>query len=264
MGSELTQTARRPLIGISASEVREAETIRRVKEDEPPSREIVLGTHYTESILSAGGMPVVIPPLEPALLEELLDDRIDGLCISGGPDVDPSFYECDPDPNLGPTDPAFDRFELELVRQGVEREIPTLAICRGIQVLNVSLGGTLIQHLPDCSSLSHRQDEPGYLPGHPIEILPDSRLAELAGQPTLEVNTYHHQAIHDLGHDLRVAARAPDGVIEAVEGVNGGFLLGLQWHAELMVPRRLETEIFRNLIDAAGAFALDRTGNLRR
>lgn len=264
MGAQLTARDLRPLIGVSASEVRDAKTIRHIKEDEPPGREIVLGNHYIDAILAAGGMPVVIPPLGPELLDEIVDERIDGLCIPGGPDVDPSHYRAAPDPCLGPTDPAFDRFQLAIAERAVERELPLLAICRGIQVLNVSLGGTLIQHLPDHSSLSHRQEEPGFVPGHRIELAPGSRLADLTGETALDVNTYHHQAIDVLGRDLQVTAWAPDGVIEAVEGAGSSFLLGLQWHAELMAPRHVEARIFHGLVAAAGAHARHRREGVPR
>lgn len=264
MGTALTARDLRPLIGISASEVRDAETIRHIDEDEPPGREIVLGNNYVDATVAAGGMPVVIPPIAPKLIEELVGERLDGLCVPGGPDVDPSHYGAAPDPCLGPTDPEFDRFQLTLSQRAVEHEIPVLAICRGVQVLNVSQGGTLIQHLPDHSSLDHRQDEPGFVPGHRIELAPGSRLTELTGESVLEVNTYHHQAIDVLGRDLQVTAWAPDSVIEAVEGAGSSFLLGLQWHAELMTPRRVEASIFAGFVDAAHEHARRRRESLPR
>lgn len=243
--------ARRPLIGISASEVREAKTIRRVREDEPPGHEVVLGTSYVSATVAAGGIPVMVPPLDPEQIIDLLDDRLDGVCLTGGPDLDPSYYGAEPDPHLGPTRPDFDAFELTLARGAVERQVPLLAICRGMQVLNVSLGGSLIQHLPDHTTLSHRQDEPGHVPGHPVALATDSRLAAMVGEREIAVNTYHHQAIRDLGSGLKVAAKAPDGVIEAVEGADDAFVLGLQWHAELMVPRLIEARIFADFVRAA-------------
>jgi putative glutamine amidotransferase len=244
---------RRPLIGISASEIREAQTIRRVREDEPPGHEFVLGTSYVSATVAAGGMPVMIPPLDPPHVHELLDECLDGVCLTGGPDIDPVFYGAEPDPNLGPTKAEFDAFELTLSRGAVERGVPLLAICRGIQVLNVSLGGSLIQHLPDHSPLSHRQDEPGHVPGHPITVAPESRLATLIGATDIEVNTYHHQAIETLGSGLVPVARAADGIIEAVEGAGDDFVFGVQWHAELMAPRDIEARLFAGLVDAASA-----------
>lgn len=245
----------RPLIGISAAEVRTAKTIRRVKEDEPLGREYVIGDNYIQAIVQAAGMPVVIPVLAIECIDELLDERVDGICIPGGPDLDPVHYGAEPDPNLGPTDMAFDAFQLALIERAVARHTPLLAICRGMQVLNVAVGGTLLQHLPDHSPLSHRQDDPGHIAGHSIQVEPTSRLADLIGLSTLEVNTYHHQAVESLGRNLRVTARAPDGVVEAVEGEGPGFLVGLQWHAELMAPRKVEALIFAGLVDAAAQAA---------
>lgn len=251
MGAQVTATAARPLIGISASEVRAAKTIRRVREDEPPSHEIALGVSYVAAIAAAGGMPLVIPPLEPDLIDELLDQRLDGVCLSGGPDLDPSFYGAEPDPNLGPTDPDFDAFELALAAGAVERGMPILAICRGAQVLNVSLGGSLIQHLPDHTSLAHRQEAPGDVPGHPVSLSRESRLADLIEQSEIAVNTYHHQAVRELGQGLAVAARAPDRVVEAIEVEDLPFAIGVQWHAELMAPRQIEARLFEGLVGAA-------------
>lgn len=264
MGAQLTGTQLRPLIGVSASEIRDAKTIRQPAQDEPAGREAVIGCRYIEAIALAGGIPVMIPPIDLALLEDLLDERIDGICIPGGMDVDPRFYGAEPDANLGPTDPDFDEFELALLKRVAERKIPLVAICRGVQVLNVSRGGTLIQHLPDHSDLAHRQQEAGDVEGHSIELDPESRLASLTGTSSFGVNTYHHQAIDQVGSGLRVVARAPDGVIEAVEEDGLGFVLGLQWHAELMAPRDIEAAVFAGLVEAASEHARRRQESLLR
>ncbi len=239
----------RPLIGISASEVRPAETLRQIKEGEPRGTEIALGTDYVKAIETAGGIPVVIPPLGTRTIERLLS-RIDGLCLSGGPDIDPVNYGARRTPDVGPTDLDTDRFEIELARSAVGRGLPVLAICRGMQVLNVAFGGDLIQHLPLISKLSHRQDDPGTVPGHRIRIVPGSRLAELSGENEIGVNTFHHQAVHRLGAGFEVTARAPDGVIEAIENGDHDFVIGVQWHGEL-AGRDLEARLFGELIEAA-------------
>jgi len=242
----------RPLIGISASEVRDAETLRQIKEGEPPGREIALGTDYVTAIERAGGIPVVIPPVDSTLVDGLFD-RLEGLCLSGGPDLDPVAYGADPADELGPTDPALDLFELGLAREAVRRDMPVLAICRGMQVLNVSLGGSLIQHLPAVSDVPHRQEAPGTVPGHPIAIETGSKLAEAAGATEIEVNTFHHQAIERPAETLKVTARAPDDTIEAVESPDNSFVVGVQWHAELAAGREVESRLFGELVEAASS-----------
>ena len=243
-----------PLIGISASEIRPAHTIRRIKEGEPPGHEIALGTDYATAIERAGGIPVVIPPNATRSIPDLIE-RIDGLCVSGGPDIDPVAYATDPSPDLGPTDAAVDRFELDLAREAFRRDLPVFAICRGMQILNVALSGSLIQHLPDITAIAHRQDEAGTVPGHEIEIEPGTRLAEAAAGTRAAVNTFHHQAIDRIGAGLEVTARAPDGTIEAIESIEHRFVVGVQWHAELAGPRDLESRLFADLVDAAAATA---------
>jgi putative glutamine amidotransferase len=246
----------RPVIGITPSEIRTAETLRPIKEGDPPSREIALPTEYAAAVSDAGGIPVLLPPVDPERARGALD-HLDGICVSGGPDLDPAAYGEEPSPHLGPTDSGLDRFELDLVGESLDRDLPLLAVCRGMQILNVVAGGNLIQHLPEVTATPHRQDEPGTAPGHPVEIDPDSRLARFVGGTTIGVNTFHHQAIDRLGQDLEVVATAPDGVIEAVELPGRDFVVGVQWHAELAGPRPLETGLFEALVEAAAHPARD-------
>jgi putative glutamine amidotransferase len=248
-----------PLIGLTTSEVRRAETISPVPEGEPRMHEMALGLTYLRAIEACGGLPVVVPPLRLELVEPILD-RLDGLCLSGGPDLDPETYEERPHPELGPIEPDLDRFELAIAGAADERGIPILAICRGTQALNVVRGGTLVQHLPAHGSaahgLRHRQEgAPGSEPTHPVEIDPESLLAATVGATRLDVNSFHHQAIDRLGDDLVVSARAPDGVIEAVEDPGRDFLVGVQWHAELLAGREPEQALFRAFVVAAGCGA---------
>ena len=153
----------RPLIGVTTSEVRHAETVEPTPEGEPPRHEMALGLTYLRAIEAAGGLPVVIPPLHLDAIEPLLD-RLSGICLSGGPDLDPVAYGQKPDEHLGPTEPDLDRFELAIASAADQREIPLLAICRGTQALNIVRGGTLVQHLPDVEReepVQHRQRIPG-------------------------------------------------------------------------------------------------------
>jgi putative glutamine amidotransferase len=242
MGAELTS---RPLIGVTTSEVRIAERVEQTPEGEPPRREMALGLRYASAIEAAGGLPVVLPPLSLPAVEPLLD-RLSGLCLSGGPDLDPEAYSQRRHPRLGPTEPQLDRFELGLARAADARTLPLLAICRGAQALNVVRGGTLHQHLPD-----HRQKEISDAPSHSVKIEPASQLARLLGRTALEVNSFHHQAVARLGKGLTAVAWAGDDVIEGIEDARRPFTVGVQWHAECMADREEQANLFRGLIEAA-------------
>ena len=163
----------RPLIGVSTSEVRFADSVDPTPQGEPPRREMALGLTYLRAIEAAGGLPLVMPPLDVAAIEPLLD-RLDGICLSGGPDLDPATYHERRHPELGPVEPELDHFELEVARAADNRGLPILAICRGLQAINIARGGTLHQHLPDRpgTPLEHRQKLPGDRVTHPVEIAP--------------------------------------------------------------------------------------------
>lgn len=241
----------RPLIGVTTSEVRRAETIEPTPRSDPPRLEMALGLIYLQAIEAAGGLPVVVPPLEVEAIEPILD-RFDGFCLSGGPDLDPETYGARPHPELGQIEPALDRFELAIARSADAREMPLLAICRGMQALNVVRGGTLYQHWPDVDgTLVHRQREPGDQPTHDIRIEEGSSLSLMIDAAELAVNSFHHQAIDDLGERLRPVAWASDGAIEAVEDPSRRFLVGVQWHAEALAHRPEEREIFERFVDAS-------------
>jgi len=229
----------RPLIGVTTSELRPSgmSTLRR--QGEPDHPEMALGMTYLQAIERAGGVPVVLPPCVSDL--EALMARLDGVCLSGGPDLDPGAYGAtDRHAELGPTEPSLDAFELALARAAVERGMPLLGICRGAQTLNVACGGTLHQHVP-----GHRQRESGRHATHDVEVLAGTRLATLLGAGTLGVNSFHHQAVDRLGDRLRISACAADGTVEGIEA--DGFVLGVQWHAETLADGRL----FEALVTAA-------------
>lgn len=202
---------------------------------------MALGMTYLRTLDAAGAIPVVLPPTGTDHLGPLLD-RLDGLCLSGGPDLDPAAYGApDRHVELGPTEPSLDAFELSLVRMGLQRGMPMLAICRGSQALNVACGGTLHQHVP-----GHRQAEMATEATHDVEIESRSRLHRMVRTRTLAVNSFHHQAVDQVGEGLRVVARAPDGTIEAIEG--DGFVVGVQWHAETLSAHM---SLFEALVMAA-------------
>jgi len=242
----------RPLIGVTTSEVRLGSEVEQTPQGEPPRREMALGLTYLSAIEAAGGLPVVMPPLDLEAVEPLLE-RCDGICLSGGPDLDPAAYGARRHPELGPIESELDRFELELARRADSRGLPILAICRGEQALNVARGGTLHQHLPDRPgvNIEHRQSDPGAKTTHPVEIMAGTHLAKLMGRRRAQVNSFHHQAVDRLGTGLRAVAWSPDGVIEGIEAPAREFMVGVQWHAEILVHKRAHAALFRGLVEAA-------------
>jgi putative glutamine amidotransferase len=247
----------RPLIAVTTSELRRPEDVIARPQGEPPKLEVALATQYPEAIERAGGIPIIVPLLRPEAIESLLD-RVDGVCLPGGPDLQPSAYGQEPHSELGPTEPRVDAVELALVRAADRRNLPILGICRGMQALNVARGGTLHQHLPDVvgDRLEHRQSEHGSVTTHKVETAPHSRLRATFGGPKLEVNSFHHQAVQTLGRDLVATAWAEDGTIEAVENPGERFVLGVQWHAEGLIDHG---PLF-DLLIAAAAGAEEQAG----
>jgi putative glutamine amidotransferase len=248
--------AGRPLIGVTTSEMREARRTHPLPEGDPPQHEMALGMTYMKAIEAGGGLPVVLPPLKLETIEPFLD-HLAGICLSGGPDLDPRAYGAAPHPKLGPCERSLDRFELALARAADRRRVPLLGICRGAQTLNVARGGTLHQHVGDVldGSIDHRQKESARVSTHVVEIVPGSRLARMTGGGELAVNSFHHQAVDQVGRGLSVVARSPDGLVEAIEDPALPLCLGVQWHAETLVDRPEHAEIFRALVDAAAVRA---------
>ena len=220
-------------------------------EGEPPRREMALGLTYLQAIERAGGAPVVLPPLGPGAIRPLLD-RLAGLCLSGGPDLDPATYGQRAGDHLGPTWTDLDFFELAVARGADARGLPILAICRGMQTLNVARGGTLHQHLNQAKGIAHRQSEAAEEPTHAVRIAGASRLAAVMGSQGADVNSFHHQAVDRLGSGLRAVAWAPDGVMEGVEAEDRDFVLGVQWHAECLIDRPEQLDLFEAFVEVAG------------
>ncbi|MEO3788343.1 gamma-glutamyl-gamma-aminobutyrate hydrolase family protein [Actinocorallia sp. B10E7] len=191
----------------------------------------LLATSYPRSVERGGGEPVLLPP--PASLDgvESLVSRLDGLVIAGGPDVEPARYGEAPHERTGTPDPARDRWESALLRAAMEADTPFLAICRGMQLLNVVQGGTLIQHLPDEVGHDRHLPQQGRFTRHRVRIAPDSLTGRLLGE-LVDVPTYHHQAVRHPGRGLVPVAWAADQVVEAVEVQGHRFGLGVQWHPE--------------------------------
>jgi len=242
----------RPLIGVTVSEIRRKEDAQRVRHGEPAQTEMTLGLPYMRAVELAGGLPVAVSPLAPDGVEALLE-HLSGLLLTGGPDLDPGVYGAEPHAELGPVDRSVDEFEIAMCRQADGQGLPILGICRGAQVLNVARGGTLHQHLPDLPGdiLEHRQPEPGNRTTQEVMVAPDSRLAGTTGGGPVKVNTFHHQAIDRPGIGLRPVAWAGDGVVEAIEGEDGPFVLGVQWHAETLIDEAEQLALFELLVHAA-------------
>jgi putative glutamine amidotransferase len=245
----------RPLIAVTTSEIRHRHSATTTTEGEPPQEEMALGLKYLRAIEDAGGIPLVMPPLNPAALEPLLG-QVAGVCLSGGPDLDPVAYGARRHELTGPSWSQLDRFELALARAADARRLPVFAICRGLQVLNVARGGTLHQHLPEVvgEQICHRQSEPGHQLTHWVALTGPSRLRSILGADRRRVNSFHHQAVSRLGEGLTVTARASDGTVEAVEALDRDFVVGVQWHAECLVDRPEQAALFGTFVEAARRF----------
>ncbi len=205
---------------------------------------------YARALALAGGMPLVLPPTtdEDALGAAL--HRLDGLVLIGGKDLSPRWYGQKRHPRTRPADRRRLEGDLLLAQVALARDIPILGICMGCQLLNVGLGGDLIQHIPDRVGTAVRHFPRESF--HPARVAPGSRLAAVLGRTELEVNSSHHQAIGRLGEGLRAVAWAPDGIVEAVEGNGERFLLAVQWHPERIADRPGQLALFRALVEAAG------------
>ncbi|WP_212911130.1 gamma-glutamyl-gamma-aminobutyrate hydrolase family protein [Streptomyces sp. TS71-3] len=193
---------------------------------------------YRRLVQAAGGIAVMLPPDSPDHAAAAIE-RLDGLVISGGPDVDPDRYGAERDPRTGPPAHERDTWELALIDAALAAGTPMLAICRGMQALNVALGGTLVQHLD-----GHGDDRPGVFGTHSVVPVPGTRYASLVPEES-GVAVHHHQALDRLGSGLVVSARAADGTVEAVELPGAPWVLGVQWHPEMADDPRVMQDLVR-------------------
>jgi putative glutamine amidotransferase len=215
-----------------------------------------LHSSYVRSVEQAGGLALILAPGGPADAAQLLD-RVSGLLLTGGSDVDPASFGEARHPALKRVIPERDAFEIALCREALRRDLPLLAICRGQQVLNVALGGTLYQDLASQvpNALEHSADGERWQTSHDVVLLCGTRLRSILGVERLEVNSFHHQAVKDVGPGLVVSARSPaDGVIEGVESQAHRFVVGVQWHPEDFVGRSAAfAPLFAALIETCAA-----------
>jgi putative glutamine amidotransferase len=210
---------------------------------------------YVRSVEHAGGIPVLIPvqDLTPEDAHHLLS-RLDGVILTGGPDVEPRRYGADPHPKTGTPRSARDATESAICAASTGSALPILAICRGLQILNVVRGGTLHQHLPDLVEHDEHAPYPRGYGDHKVSVEPGSLIAGIVGWDSAPVPTHHHQAIDHLGKQLTATAWADDGTIEAVEDPSLPFLVGVQWHPEVGE----DPGLFVGLVAAAAAFSAAR------
>jgi putative glutamine amidotransferase len=235
-----------PIIGLTTSRSTNAAGI----------PQISLTEAYVQAVLRAGGLPVLIPVGLSNSQVGVLYSHLQGLLFTGGGDIDPARYGGVPHSRVYDIEPQRDELEIHLVRQAVSDGLPFLGICRGIQVINVALGGKLYTDISDQHPAALRHDmAPGFprdLIAHPVEVKPASSLAGLTHLPSLEVNSLHHQGISSVAPTLQPTAFAPDGLVEAVELPGHPFALGIQWHPEWLPESDPMQAILRGLVDAAG------------
>lgn len=252
-----------PVIGVTSTLKKDSDSVAQ----RPLGSFVRADFDYVEGVVQAGGVPVVLPPVAEAAEE--MAQSIDGLLLCGGTDLDPGYYGEEPIPELGETLPARDAFEMALLGHALKRGTPVFGICRGLQLLNVALGGTLYQDLSSQlggsqvggGSIAHRQQMPKWQWTHEVEVSGGSEMAKIMKSTELRVNSYHHQGIKDLAGGLFVVARASDGVVEGIESSNLSehWLLGVQWHAEAMRDVGSEhRSLFEAHVAAASRYALRR------
>lgn len=236
---------KKPIIGITLDSANNSEQYQY-----SPFPWYALRQNYIDCIIKAGGIPIMIGYDFDSI--DQITDLIDGLLIPGGAgDVNPKFYGHRITSDKIKLNDERSKFEIELTKNTLAKNIPFLGICNGMQVLNVACGGTLIQHIPDYvqSSINH-DNSTGGLPSHLIQIKPGFMLSEMTDYSEHMVNSTHHQAIGELGNNLSVSATAPDGIVEAIESLYHRFALGVEWHPEYL-NSELDFELFKRLVAAA-------------
>jgi len=211
---------------------------------------------YTSAIVQAGGIPLLLANGLPRPALESFCSRVDGILLTGGGDVETARYDGEDHPAVGRPDPARDETEITLAQICAQQKIPLLGICRGAQVLNIALGGTLYAHIPVQFSSSlqhdcHALDDARTHLAHTVQIQPGSRLHQVVGETGLPVNSLHHQGLQRLGSDLQSTAWAPDGLVEAVELADHPFFIGVQWHPECLPDQPATQALFAAFVKAA-------------
>ena len=243
----MTPYFQRPIIGLLTYQKEAAERARHV---------VGIMPSYIEAVRLAGGIPILLPLLLDELEMQATLQRVDGILLPGGGDVEPHRYNGTFHPTMYSLDPVRDEFEIKTVRYAIKQEIPIFAICRGIQVFNVALGGTLWEDvhsmLPNAIKHDYYKNHSRNHLAHTVDVEPDSCLAYYLQSTQVQVNSLHHQGVKELASEARITAVAPDGLIEAIEIPGHPFALGVQWHPENLVqddPAMLR--LFKGLVTTA-------------
>jgi gamma-glutamyl-gamma-aminobutyrate hydrolase PuuD len=233
----------RPRIGITATRgVRGSRSVEQVNRS------------YVEAVLGAGALPFLLPVLPPSDSFETLT-ALDALLLSGGGDIDPSYYGMPRSPMVDGVDAERDEWELALLASAFDLGLPVLGICRGAQLINVAAGGTLVPHLPDITAEIHRSPDERGLPSHAVRVQAGSRVARVLELDMIDVNSLHHQAVAQLGAGLSAVAWSHDGVTEAIETHDRRRAIGVQWHPELLTDRPGHHDLFGWLVREASGRA---------
>jgi putative glutamine amidotransferase len=221
-----------------------------------PAGEFCLFGTYTDAVQKAGGVPVLLPPNQ--VNPGRIFDVIDGLILAGGGDINPELYGDLSHPMVYSVNAERDQFELSLAKLAFTGKIPILGICRGMQMLNIASGGDLVIHVPDVygTDIMHRIDEPTSPIEHDIKIEANSRLAKITQTTKISVVSWHHQAVGNVPSDWRIAAFAPDGLVEAIEYKSHPWILGVQWHPEMSPKDAINARIFQAFVEAATLMAV--------
>jgi len=237
--------SRRPVVGLTTY-------LEQVQSDGWDVPAGYLSSNYFEGVISAGGIAMLLPPqpVDPEIASSVIDS-LDGLVITGGYDLDPATYGQQPHPTTDQPRTARDAFEFALLRGALQRGLPVLGICRGIQVLNVAFGGTLHQHLPEVLGHKGHRAGGGVFTRLPVHTVAGTRLAALLGE-SAEGPCYHHQAVDKVGDGLVVSAWDAEGVVEALELPGDAFVLAVQWHPEQALD---DLRLFKAVVSAAAAYA---------
>lgn len=216
---------------------------------------VMLMQTYINAVIQAGGVPVLIPSLISEDGWDAAYSRLDGILFSGGGDISLDYFRGDPHPRIDAVDLERDAVELKMVQAAASDGKPFLGICRGCQMVNVALGGTLYTHIPDQLPNALDHDYPGNkrtVLVHEVKIEEGTRVAEIYGEPIIRVNSLHHQGLKDIASSLRVAGHAPDGLVEAIELPDHPFGLAVQWHPEWLTDQESTRNLFRKFVEAAG------------
>ncbi|MEG3905024.1 gamma-glutamyl-gamma-aminobutyrate hydrolase family protein [Microcoleus sp. B4-C5] len=224
-----------------------------------PAGEYRLNGTYIDAVQAAGGIPILLPPnqLDPASIL----DAVDGLIFSGGGDINPELYGGYVDRTVYSVNAERDNFELSLAKLALKADIPVLGICRGMQILNVASGGSLVIHVPDAygDKVNHGSGIPPRAIEHTIEIEPNSRLAKIMGKTSTTVVSWHHQAVRKVTSDWRIVADAPDTLVEAMEHCYHPWMIAIQWHPEMSPNCSVNSRIFQAFVEAAASRFMNST-----